>query len=206
MARLYTTQELARILAQERAACLRGDRLNLTTTTTRINPVVDPFVNVEGIQKFRAFCDFRDEIHEYQRQYEVSGLIWRTFTAQGQSIHYPEVDEHLIALPQDLKLLATYKESVLTFWQQVSQEMAVYQQMGKHVPHHPVNFRQIEYQAQRSEWAYLHKLEYPGALEITVQLGWGNPKEALYQKYWPDSGCCFIHAVASGQIPQGAYY
>jgi hypothetical protein len=84
--------------------------------------------------------------------------------------------------------------------------MKQYQQMGKHIPHSPVSLQQIEFQSQRSEWAYLHKLEYPGALEITLQLGWGSPKEALYQKYWPLSGCCFIHAVASDQLPRSAYY
>jgi hypothetical protein len=206
MARLYTTPELAQILAQERDACLRGDRLNLTTPPTLFNPVVDPFVNVEGIQKFRAFCDFRDAIHAYQQEYDVSGLVWRTFSINDQSIHYPEVDEHLIALPNDLEILATYKNSVFKFWQQVTDGMALYRQMGKQTPHQPTNPNDIDQRAQRSEWAYLHKLDYPGALEIAIQLGWGNPKEALYQKYLPTSGCCFIHAVSSGQIPQGAYY
>jgi hypothetical protein len=206
MTHLYTSQELSQILAQEQHACLRGERLNLTPATTRINPVVDPFLNLEGLQKFRAFCDFRDAVHDYQRQHQVSGLVWRTFTVQDQSICYPEIDDHLIALEQDLAVLSAHKPLIVKFWQQTTQNLQPYQQMGKHQPHQLITAQQIDYLAQRSEWAYLHKLDYPGALEITLQLGWGSPKDALYQKYWPHSGCYFIHAVASGQVPQSAYY
>ncbi|MGB8700056.1 MAG: hypothetical protein WCD18_11625 [Thermosynechococcaceae cyanobacterium] len=206
MARIYTTHELAQILRQEQAACLRGDRLNLTTTQTRFNPVVDPFVNVEGIQKFRAFCDFRDAVHAYQQEHQVSGLTWRTFVVNGQSIHYPEVNDNLIALPQDLEILKAHKGDVLVFWQTVTQDMDLYRQVGKHFPHCPVSQNQVEAQAQTSEWAYLHKLEYGGALEMTLQLGWGNPQDALFQKYWPLSGCCFIHGVEPSQMPRSTYF
>jgi hypothetical protein len=205
MAQIYTTHDLAQILAQEREACLRGDRLSLTASTTQFNPVVEPFVNAEGVQKFTAYCDFRDAVHDYQRQHQVSGLLWRKFTVKGLSLEYPEVDDHLIALPEDLEILAAHKPLVLKFWQQLAQGMETYCHAAKHIPHSPVSSPQIEIQSRRSEWAYLHKLEYP-ALEITLQLGWGCPKEALYQKYWPISGCCFIHAVEPGRVPQSTYY
>jgi hypothetical protein len=206
MTRLYTTQELAQILAQEREACLRGDRLNLTTPTPRVNPVVDTFVNVEGVQKFKAFCDFREAVHAYQRSHDVSGLLWRTFEVKSQSICFPEVDEHLIALPQDLEILATYKTAIFIYWQQAAQGMDLYRQQLKPIPAEPTTSIQAELDACQAQWAYLHKLEYAEALEITVQLGWGNPKEALYQKNWPESGCCFIHAVEPGQRLRSAYY
>ncbi|WP_404790664.1 hypothetical protein [Altericista sp. CCNU0014] len=206
MAQIYTSQDLAQILAREREACLRGDRLSLTASTTRFNPIVEPFVNAEGVQKFTAFCDFRDAVHDYQRTHQVSGLLWRRFTVKGLSIEYPEVDEHLIALPQDLEILALHKPPVLDFWRRIAQGMETYCHQGKHSPHSPVSSSEIELQSQRAEWAYLHKLEYPGALEITLQLGWGCPKEASYQKHWPLSGCCFIHAVEPGRVPQSAYY
>jgi hypothetical protein len=205
MTRLYTTQELAQILAQERDACLRGERLNLTTPTPRVNPVVDTFVNVEGVQKFRAFCDFRDAVHAYQRSHEVSGLLWQTFSVKSQTICFPEVDEHLIALPEDLKVLATYRMPVFNFWREVAQGMDLYRQQPKPMPSTPTTIVQAELDACQAEWAYLHKLEFAQALEITVQLGWGNPKDAPYKKHWPESGCCFIHAVESGQTLRSAY-
>ncbi len=205
MTQIRTTQELSQILAQEREACLRGDRLNLTTVTY-FNPVVDPFLNVEGIQKFRAFCDFREAVHQYQRDHKISGLLWRTFTVKGQSLDYPELDENLVALPADLLTLAAHKGRVIDFWWQVTQGMDWYLQMDKHTPHQPILAPEVQSRAERAAWASLHKLDYAQALEITLQLGWGNPKEALYQKYWPLSGCYFIHAVGSGQFPQSAYY
>lgn len=206
MARIYTTQELLQILTQEREACLRGQRLKITSPATTFNPVVDPFLNVEGIQKFTAFCDFREAIHDYQRQYGVSGLIWRTCTFKGRSLHYPEIDDHLIALPEDLATLTMYLGSIYLFWREVTQDMEYYLQRDKQTPHYPIGVEEIDPIVTRAEWASLHKLETATALELAIQLGWGNPKEALYQKNWPQSGCQFIHAVEPGHLPRSAYY
>jgi hypothetical protein len=214
MARIYTTQELLQILTQEREACLRGQRLKITSPATTFNPVVDPFLNVEGIQKFTAFCDFREAIHDYQRKYNVSGLIWRTCSFRGryaesrqsQTLHYPDIDDQLIALPEDLATLALYRGSVVQFWVEVTQEMDYYLQQDKQTPHRPVSRIEIDQIAEQAEWATLHKLETLNAQELAIQLGWGNPKEALYQKNWPQSGCRFIHAVEPGDRPKSAYY
>ena len=104
MNKVYTTLELIQILAAERQACLKGERLKLDVTVSG-NPVIDQFIPTEGLQKFTAYQDFKASIHEYQRENQVSGIVWKDLTVKGKTFHYPEVDAQLIALNTDLEIL-----------------------------------------------------------------------------------------------------
>ncbi len=66
MSKVYTTEELIKILAVERQACLKGDRLKLEVAVSG-NPVIDQFIRTDGLQKFSAYQDFKAAIHEYQK-------------------------------------------------------------------------------------------------------------------------------------------
>ena len=117
MSKIYSTQELIKILADERRACMNGERLNLAASASG-NPVLDQFMKPDGIQKFSAYQNFQAAVHYYQRQHQVSGIVWRQMSVKEQTLEYPTVDEHLVALPSDLEILLTAKASILAFWQQ----------------------------------------------------------------------------------------
>ena len=104
MSNIYNTQELIQILATERQACLKGERLKLDVTVSG-NPFIDQFVRTDGLQRFTAYQDFKSSIHEYQRENQVSGIIWKDMTVKGKNLHYPEIDTELIALESDLEIL-----------------------------------------------------------------------------------------------------
>ncbi len=82
MSKVYTTQELIQILAAERQACLKGKRLKLEIPVSG-NPVIDQFLITDGLQQFTAYQDFKTAIHDYQRENQVSGIIWREVTVKG---------------------------------------------------------------------------------------------------------------------------
>ncbi|MBD0313467.1 MAG: hypothetical protein ICV86_11500, partial [Microcoleus sp. T3-bin5] len=126
MSKVYSTAELIKILEEERQACLHGRRLNLTETPATGNPVIDRFLKSEGVQKFTAYQNFKAAVHEYQREHQVSGIVWREIAVKGNSLRYPAVDEELIALPVDLITLKAAKISMLEFWQQVTAGMDLY--------------------------------------------------------------------------------
>jgi len=125
MSKVYSTQELIEILADERQACLKGKRLKLEVKVSG-NPVIDQFIRTDGLQKFTAYQDFKAAIHDYQRENQVSGIIWREVTVKGQTLRYPEVDSELIALTSDLEILKAAKNSILEFWYEVTREMDLY--------------------------------------------------------------------------------
>lgn len=119
MSKVYTTEELIQILAAERLACLKGERLKLEVTVSG-NPIIDQFIRTDGLQKFTAYQDFKNAIHDYQRDYQISGIVWKEISVKGKILRYPEVDTQLIALSSDLEILQAAKNHILEFWYAVS--------------------------------------------------------------------------------------
>jgi len=202
MSEVYSTEELIKILADERRACMNGQRLNLAASASG-NPLIDRFLKPDGIQKFSAYRDFKAAVHRYQQQHQVSGIIWRQLTLKGQTLRYPVVDEQLMALKSDLEILKAAKDSILAFWGNITLGMDLYLSIttGK-------EFRQIMPDdvgaiAYRTEWANLFQHGNSTFLEVILQLGWGKPEEASYKQGWPTSGSEYIHAVNPGKRPIG---
>jgi hypothetical protein len=202
MTKVYTTEELIQILAAERQACLKGERLKLEVTVSG-NPVIDQFIRTDGLQKFTAYQDFKAAIHNYQREHHVSGIVWREMTVKGKSLRYPEVDNQLVALTSDLLILQSAKSSILNFWYEVTADMDLYLSFNNSKQHQQITKSDVERIAQRTEWASLWKWENSNFLEMILQLGWGNPEEASYKRGRPHSGSEYIHAVNPGNLPIG---
>ncbi len=202
MSEVYTTEELIKILTDERQACLTGKRLKLEVKVSG-NPVIDQFIKTEGLQKFTAYQDFKAAIHEYQREHQVSGIMWREVNVKGESLRYPEVDAQLIALQNDLKILESAKSSILEFWYKVTVGMDFYLSVSNGKQYQQINIEDINRIDYRTRWASLWKWENSNFLEIILQLGWGKPEEACYKRGFPASGSEFIHAVNPGKQPIG---
>jgi hypothetical protein len=202
MNKVYTTLELIEILAAERQACLKGERLKLDVKVSG-NPVIDQFIPTEGLQKFTAYQDFKASIHEYQRENQVSGIVWKDLTVKGKTLHYPEVDAQLIALDYDLEILKSAKNSMLEFWEEVTADMDLYLSLSNGRQHEKINKLDVERIAHRTEWASFLKWENTNFLELILQMGWGKPEEAAYKRGRPHSGSEFIHAVNPGNYPIG---
>ena len=200
MSEVYNTQELIEILASERQACIKGERLNLTVKASG-NPAIDCLVDVEGLQKFTAYQDFRAAVHRYQRERQVSGIVWRHLTVQNKTLRYPVVHEQLIAIAGDVEILKSYQASVLAFWQQVTRGMDLYLSIGGGKDYRAIASGEIESIASRTEWGTLWKWEKSAFFEMVLQLAWGKPEEASYRREWPASGSEYIHAVKPGARP-----
>ncbi|NES97216.1 MAG: hypothetical protein F6K32_18675 [Desertifilum sp. SIO1I2] len=200
MTEFYSTEDLIAILNQERRACIRGQRLNLAAKASG-SPVIDQFLQIEGVQKFSAYQDFKATVHHYQREHQVSGVVWRTITLGEQSLRFPVVDEQLIALEGDMAILRAAKESAIAFWQTATQGMDLYLILNQRKDYQQIQMAEAIAIAQRTEWASLMKWEKHDFLEIVLQLGWGKPEEAAYKRGWPASGSEYIHAVKPGAKP-----
>ncbi|MEH2360229.1 hypothetical protein [Nostoc sp.] len=202
MSKVYTTQELIQILAAERQACLNGKRLKLEITVSG-NPLIDQFLRTDGLQQFTAYQDFKTAIHDYQRENQVSGIIWRQVTVKGKNLNYPQLDTELIALISDLEILKAAKSSIVEFWYEVSMEMDLYLSFNNSKQYQQIVTSDVDRIVQRTEWASLCKWENSSFLEMILQLGWGKPEEAYYKRGRPRSGSEYIHAVNPGNRPIG---
>lgn len=200
MSEVYSTEELIKILAQERRACMNGERLNLAASASG-NPLIDQFLNPDGIQKFSAYRDFKDAVHRYQRQHQVSGIVWRQITLKAKTLRYPVVDDQLVALSSDLEILKLAKVSILEFWKSVTQDMDLYLSLHSSKDYRQIISEEVEAIARSTQWASLHQYGNATFLELILQLGWGKPEEASYKRGWPTSGSEYIHAVNPGKYP-----
>jgi len=202
MSPCYSTEDLIKILAEERRACMNGERLNLAVSLSG-SPFLDKFLRPEGLQKFAAYNDFRASVHQYQREYGISGIVWQTQTIKGQQVRFPRVDDQLIALPPDLEVLRAAKAHLVTFWEATTQDMELYLSLNSGKAHQLIAPVHVDRIAQRSEWANLSHQGSDRTLEIILQLGWGKPEEAAYRRGFPESGSEYIHAVIPGNQPIG---
>lgn len=200
MLEVYSTEELIKILAEERRACINGQRLNLTASASG-NPLIDRFLKPEGFQKFSAYRDFKAAVHRYQRQNQVSGIVWRVMSLKGITLRYPAVDEHLVALASDLEIIKAAKASLLDFWRCVTLEMDLYLSINTGKDYRQIKKDDVEAIAYRTEWANLVQYGNTSFLEIILQLGWGQPEEASYKWGLPTSGSEYIHGVNPGKHP-----
>jgi hypothetical protein len=200
MLEVYSTEELIKILADERRACMNGERLNLAASASG-NPLIDRFLKPDGIQKFSAYRDFKAAVHRYQQQHQVSGIVWRQLTIKGKTLGYPAVDEQLVALSSDLEILKEAKAAILAFWWRVTSDMDLYLSINAGKDYRQIMPNDVRGIAYRTEWANLSVYGNSNFLEIILQLGWGKPEEASYKRGWPTSGSEYIHAVNPGKYP-----
>jgi hypothetical protein len=200
MSQCYNTQDLLRILADERRACMNGQRLNLAVSPSG-SPFLDKFLQPEGLQRFTAYSNFRAAIHQYQREHYISGIVWQTVIFKGRTIHFPKVDDQLIALPADVEMIQAAKQGLFDFWQQSTIGMDLYLSLNAGKAYRQIQPPDVERIMQRTEWASLILQGKLTTIELILQLGWGNPEQAAYRRGFPESGSDDVHAVNPGQQP-----
>lgn len=178
----YTTQELIQILDRELQASWQGDRILLSAQDRLKDPVLTTILGSKKISKVYAYREFREQVHQYQQQYQVSGLVWRQCSFQGKTFRYQELHNQLIAIPQDKATLIAAKAAVFDFWQQTTAGMRFWR--ARKTPS-PISAAEVEELTNSAEWAEVEATRN----ELYLGLCWGNPAECHYQRSFPDSGC-----------------
>lgn len=199
MEQRYGTQDLINILAAERQACLRGERLSLTATSG--HPVIDVFLRTDGSQSYSAYQGFKAAVHGYQCEYRVSGLQWQTVTFNGETLTYPVIHSQLWAIETDFDCLRTARDRVVSFWRYVTSGLVLYQSVSRGRDFLLIEPQAIDPLQEGSDWATLAIWQREDFLEVVLQLGWGQPSEVADWRNWPDSGCEYIHGVRTGRRP-----
>jgi hypothetical protein len=179
---VYSTQDLIQILDAEMRATWRGDRVLLAPDERLSNPVIAKAIDGQKAAKVFAYQDFRAQIHEYQRQHSVSGLIWRVCTFQGRSIRYPELHNQLIPVAGDKEKLMTAKPLVLDFWRENTLDMNFWLSVHRH---RPLSLDSLADLMAEAEWAEIDAAQ----TELYLGLCWGDPQHYQYQWAKPESGC-----------------
>lgn len=216
----YSTQDLIAILERELKANWKGKRVVLSSAERINDPVVTKLLNMNQVSKVFAYQDFRSQIHQYQREHKVSGVIWRNCTFKSNTVSYPEIHNQLIPLEEDKTILIQAKQSVINFWLEVTSEMQFWlanapgktrlsklslNQKQQHqvnsvnhqqkTPHLQITKEYVTKMINQAEWAEVDATRS----EVYLGLCWGDPLEYRYQWAKPKSGCDRI--IASQTVP-----
>lgn len=178
---VYTTAELLDFLDQELRAAWRGERVVLSSDQ-RLNPVVAKAIGAEKLSKVFAAQDFREQIHHYQREHNVSGLVWHTCRFQGRSHQFPELHPQLIPTETDKNTLTAAKAGVIEFWRSSIKNLRLWRSGA---PPLPLELSTVERWIDEAEWAEIDATRS----ELYLRLCWGDPKICHYDWARPDSGC-----------------
>jgi hypothetical protein len=177
----YSTEELIRFIELELRATWKGERIIFSGPDKLDNPVVAKAIDVEKANKVFVFRDFRQQIHKYQQENQVSGIVWRKVSFNNKTLRFPEVHNQLIPIEGDKEILSQAKESVLDFWSDITQNMKYYLAGDRLNPVLPTSLVQFYREA---EWAEIDT----GIDEVYLGLCWGHPQEYIYQWARPKSG------------------
>ena len=201
----YTTQELIAILDRELKANWKGKRVVLSSARRINDPVVTKLLDMNKVSKVFAYQDFRTQIHEYQKEHRVSGIIWRDCHFHERSVCYPEIHNQLIPLEEDKQILVEAKQLVIDFWQKVSSKMQFWlanapgkdtlKNSNSKSPHQQISREYAEKLIRQAEWAEIDATR----TEIYLGLCWGDPLNYRYQWAKPKSGCDRI--IAASTVP-----
>ncbi len=178
----YTTEQLIQILDQELQATWRGERIVFSSADRIHNPVISKAIGAERLSKVFAYRDFRSQIHQYQLQHDVSGLVWRTCTFRGKTVRSPEIHNQLIPVPQDKDALVAAKQSISNFWHEITRTMTYW--IAGHDPTQTTP-DYVERLIDEAEWIEIDAAR----TELYLSLCWGNPKECHYKWAYPQSHC-----------------
>ncbi|PSN16647.1 hypothetical protein C7293_01535 [filamentous cyanobacterium CCT1] len=185
----YTTEQLLDFLDQELRASWKGERVVLSSAERLNNPVISKAIGADKLSKVFAIQDFRAQIHDYQRQHGVSGLVWHNCRFAGRSLRVPELHPQLIAIPADKAALVAARPTMLAFWRESIVGLRLW--MAGNQPQ-PTTLAQVEERIAASEWAELAATRD----ELYLSLCWGDPKDCHCDWAKPESGCDRIIATA----------
>lgn len=193
----YTTKELIEILDCELKENWKGQRVVLSSKQRINDPVMAKALNMDRVSKVFAYRDFRSQIHQYQQQQRVSGIIWRTCTFNQKSITYPEIHNQLVPIDGDKEILVAARNQILDFWHRVTSEMKFwlvnYRSDRSGGRHQLISAHYLHKLIAQTEWAEIDAAR----TEIYLGLCWGIPQEHQYQWAKPKSGCDRIIATIS---------
>ncbi|MEO0540888.1 MAG: hypothetical protein AAFZ80_08485 [Cyanobacteria bacterium P01_A01_bin.105] len=186
----YTTEQLLDILDQELKATWRGERVLLQADHRIDNPVISKALGSQKLSQVFAFQDFREQIHQYQREHNVSGLMWNECRFKGRTLRFPEIHPQLTATQDDKVALISAKAAVLHFWREAIADLKLWR--AGHTPQR-LTWAEVQQSIDRAEWAEVSATR----IEVYLSLCWGNPKESYCDWAYPESGCDRIIAAVS---------
>ena len=202
-----TTEELVQILWDEMNALNRGEKglpMELDTATAKeieqTAGILGEILGAERMAQVAYFCDIKEQVREYQQEYNVSGLLIQEFEIEGNIIRFPRPHDWLIMVEADYDVMRTARDRVVDFFAEYVKNNFVYlshtissQQGFEWDMETTLDF--ILQFASEMEWAVIFKSN-PSDYLISLELGYGDYSQAGFERV-KDSEVWYFNASTS---------
>lgn len=191
----YTTAELIAILDAELRASWQGRRQLLNPAERIHDAVVAKALDPRRLSQVFAYQDFVAEVHAYQREHHVSGLVWRTCRWRNLSVELPERHPQLVAIASDYAILQAARAAIIDFWQQATAGL-FYWRSGDSLE--AITAAEMQTLLAAAAWLELDITQDA----LYLGLCWGDPNLCHHGWAAPESGCQRL--VAAADCPRQA--
>ena len=185
----YTTEQLIGFLEAEFTAHTKGEREFVLSDDAELQILAsrDPVGLILGARNMASvdsYHSYRDQVHAYQREHQVSGLIVETrIFPDGSSIRYPTQHCQLALVEGDMDVLRGAKKRVVEAFikhVEAGQYYLMYRIEARSGAewHMETTLDFIASFDEDMDWATLANYDDPG--EVSLHLGYGGPIDGDY--------------------------
>lgn len=176
MEKIKSTEELADLLKTER---IRSMKIQCECSPLKGPGVENPeweeilkFNYENSVKALDGYWDIKEQVHEYQKEHNVSGIFWKEWTYQGKTINCPTLHDQLIAIPGDKNILSDNSESVWKWWICVTRSLELWQSLNN--ADTLTNMSEIIAVKNRAEWIETFIVSGLSRWEIYISFNWGE--------------------------------
>jgi len=182
--KVYTTEELTKILEIERMACVKGQRTFPMPDNADEIAKQTPLGSILGAQRlFEVGCyhEFRDQVQKYQIENNISGLEIKVCIIGDKIYRFPIPVCQLELTKDDYQVLKLAKDAVVDAFLSAVDELTYLSFSHEDKSHAQFDIettsQYIRHLSEFCDWA-----EITGAkeFEITLVLGYGDYHESAY--------------------------
>jgi hypothetical protein len=143
------------------------------------------FLGVEKLAQVSYYHQTRDQVWQYQRDHNISGLIIETLEFNGNTIRFPMLSDQLIATADDMDVMRASKARVVSFFADFCQNNPafisheIYSKMGGQWPMETTLAFALEF-AGDMEWAIIREISDWYGAGLRLELGYGDMRDAPY--------------------------
>ena len=180
-----TTEHLVSFLKGYFSKCRDYDRTQSKAIVKYEHFSDEPFRDLAG----ESYWAVREQVRQYQRINNVSGVTWEELFYRGSRVRVPSVQDQLISIPGDKEILIASFPKILNWWVKVTEGMDLWKSIGNE--YKPICLEEILSSATLAEWAEVYIWNKD---ELNLGLCWGIPEHVAYTDY-PESNSMWFSAT-----------
>jgi hypothetical protein len=181
--KIYTTEELTKVLEKERNACIKGERTFPMPDNAEEIVKQYPMGRILGAQsmfEIGVYHEFREQVQKYQLENNISGLEIKEYLIGEKTYKFPVPVDQLRLTKDDYQVLRLAKESIVESFLEWCDD-STYLSLNHELKNWDLNVETtkeyVRYFSSCCDWAEITK---DSEFELTLQIGYGDFHDAPY--------------------------